>query len=57
MMIFALVSGGLLFGFFVGTMNVGGIDISHFLFADDTLIFGGANPRPTTPFGVHVLMF
>lgn len=57
MLIFALVSGGLLFGFFVGTMNVGGIDISHFLFVNDTLIFCGASPRPTTPFAVHVLMF
>jgi hypothetical protein len=41
-MIFAAVSGGLLFGFFVRTRNDGGIDISHILFADDTLIFVGS---------------
>jgi hypothetical protein len=34
----------LLSGFSVGTRNVGGIDISHLLFVDDTLIFCGANP-------------
>jgi hypothetical protein len=28
----------------VGTQNVGGIDISHFLFPDDTLIFYVADP-------------
>lgn len=39
----AAVSGGLLFGFFVGTRNVGGIDISHLMFADDTLIFCGVD--------------
>jgi len=31
--------GGLLSGFSVGIGNVGGIDISHLLFANDTLIF------------------
>jgi hypothetical protein len=41
MMISIVVSGGLLSDFFLGTKNVGGIDISHFLFADDTLIFSG----------------
>jgi hypothetical protein len=41
-MIFTVVSGGLLFGFSVG--NVGGIDFSPLLFADNTLIFYGANP-------------
>ena len=35
MMISIVVSGGLLSDFFLGTKNVGGIDISHFLFADD----------------------
>jgi hypothetical protein len=35
----AAVSGVLLSGFYVGTWNVGGIDISHLLFSDDTLIF------------------
>jgi hypothetical protein len=40
-MISATLSGGLLSGFFVGT----GVDISHILFADDTLIFCGADPN------------
>lgn len=37
----ATLSGGLLSGFFVGT----GVDISHILFADDTLIFCGVDPN------------
>jgi hypothetical protein len=41
-MISAAVSGGLLSGFSVGTRV--GFDISHLLFADDTLIFSGADP-------------
>jgi len=40
-LIYAAVSGGLLFDFSVGTGNVGGFDISHILFASDMLIFGG----------------
>jgi hypothetical protein len=38
-MILAVVSGGLLFGFSVGTV----VDISHFLFVDDILIFCGTD--------------
>jgi hypothetical protein len=41
MMISVAMSGGLLFGFFVGI----GIDISHLLFAYDTLFFCGADPN------------
>jgi hypothetical protein len=40
-MIFVAVSGGLLSGFSLGTGNDGRIDISHLLFANDTLIFSG----------------
>jgi len=39
-MIYAVVSGGLLSGFYMGS----GIDISHLLFADDMLIFSRADP-------------
>jgi hypothetical protein len=38
----AAMSGGSLFGFFVG--DVGGYVFSHLLFVDDTLIFCDANP-------------
>jgi hypothetical protein len=40
-LIYAVVSGGLLFDFFVGTGNVGEFDISHILFASDMIIFVG----------------
>jgi hypothetical protein len=43
-MISALVDGGLLSGFMVGSRSGGAINISHLLFADDTLIFCEANP-------------
>jgi hypothetical protein len=43
-MISAIVNEGLLSGFLVGSRNVGAFNISHLLFADDTLIFCGANP-------------
>jgi hypothetical protein len=42
-MLSTAVSGGL-FGLFVGSKNDDGIDISHLLFADDTLIFRGVDP-------------
>jgi hypothetical protein len=48
----------LLSGFSVGTRNVGGIDISHLLFAIDTLIFCEADlDRSSTSFVVLILMF
>jgi hypothetical protein len=42
-MISAVVSGGLVSGFCVGIWNVGGFDITHRLFANDTLIFFGVD--------------
>jgi hypothetical protein len=38
-MISATVNGGLLSGLLVGSRSGGAINISHFLFVDDTLIF------------------
>jgi hypothetical protein len=55
-MISTAVSGGLLSGFSVGTRNDGGIDISHLLFADDTLIFVGLTQSPPS-FAMFVFMF
>lgn len=42
-MVSAIVNGGFFLGFSVGSRNVGGLNISHLLFADDTLIFLLAN--------------
>jgi hypothetical protein len=47
------VSGGLLSCFFVGTMT----DVSHLLFADDTLFFCGADPNPLRNRGSLFLCF
>jgi hypothetical protein len=40
----AIVHRGLLSGFFVGSRSSEVVNISHLLFADDTLVFYGANP-------------
>jgi hypothetical protein len=39
----SLMNGGILSKFMMGPKSGGAINISHLLFADDTLIFGGAN--------------
>lgn len=44
-MLFAIETVGILSGFIVGSRNIGVRNISHFLFADDTLIFCEANPN------------
>jgi hypothetical protein len=43
-MISTAVNKTLLSGFSIGTRNINGIDISHLLFVDDTLIFCEADP-------------
>jgi hypothetical protein len=43
-MIYASVNGGFLTCFFVGSRLSGLVNISHLLFADDTLVFCGAKP-------------
>lgn len=43
-MLFVSVNSGLFSGFSVGSRNSATVHISHLLFADDTLIFCGANP-------------
>ena len=47
------VGGGLLSGFSVEI----GVDISHFLFADDTLFFCGGRPNSSSQFMELYLMF
>ena len=41
----AIVNGGFLFGFFVGSRHYSVFNTSHLLFEDDTLIFCGTNPN------------
>jgi hypothetical protein len=43
-MLSATVNGGFLSGFSVGSRHSGVVNISHLLFADDTLVFCGAKP-------------
>jgi hypothetical protein len=42
-MLYATVDGSFLSGFSVGSKNIGALNISHLLFADNTLIVCGAN--------------
>jgi hypothetical protein len=44
-MLSAVENGGLLSSFYMGSRNIGALNISHFLFVNDTLIFCGANPN------------
>jgi hypothetical protein len=43
-MITATIDGGLLSGFSIGSRHSCVVSISHLLFADNTLVFCGANP-------------
>jgi len=44
-MLYVVENGGLLSSFSMGSRNIGALSISHLLFANDTLIFCGANPN------------
>jgi hypothetical protein len=55
--IFSVAVGIGLSCFSVGSENVGGIDISYFLFADETLIFCGADSAHLCNFNCLVLCF
>ena len=44
-MLFAIVDGGFLSSFSMGSKHFGVIHISHLLFEDDTLVFDEANPE------------
>lgn len=44
-MLEASVDGSFLFGFSMGGTSSGGVNVSHILFADDTLIFCELDPN------------
>lgn len=56
-MISAIVNGGFLLRFSVRSRNVGGLNIFHLLFADDTSIFLQGKPWPLPLFALFVHMF
>lgn len=55
-MISATVNGGFLSGFYVGSRNVGALNISPLLLADDILLFCGATPNQCHYLQLLVLM-
>jgi hypothetical protein len=56
-MISAIYSRGLISGFFVGTREVDWVEVSHLLFADDTLIFCGADASQISHMGALLVCF
>jgi hypothetical protein len=56
-MISALYSRGLILGFSVGTREHDRVDVSHLLFADDTLVFCGADASQIGYMGALLVCF
>ena len=53
-MLGALTSRGLIFGFPMGSSEPNWVNVSHFLFADDTLVFCGANANKLGTSGLYL---
>jgi hypothetical protein len=56
-MIDAIYSRGLISGFFVGPRDHGQVEVSHLLFADDTLVFCGADASQISYLGALLVCF
>ena len=56
-MISAIYSRGLILGFSVGTREVDRVEVSHLLFADDTLVFYGADASQISHLGALLVCF
>jgi hypothetical protein len=56
-MISALYSRGLILGFFVGTREHDRVEVSHLLFADDTLVFCGVDASQIGYMGALLVCF
>jgi hypothetical protein len=56
-MISAIYSRGLISGFSVGTREVDQVEVSHLLFADDTLVFCGADASQISHMGTLLVCF
>ena len=56
-MLRAFNSRGLISGFTVGSSETNHVNVSHLLFADDTLVFGGANESQIRNVGALLICF